>query len=135
MPSDMELKTLKRSGVTTLILSCLLCGLAAAQYRFGNRAIGRGGPQNSALFLKPGFPAGTTPNENRSSVLRVRQARPGLFNVNSLGADQGLEKTSILSIVQDRAGLLWLGTSNGVYKYDGYTSLPTGARLPGRRRC
>jgi two-component system sensor histidine kinase ChiS len=120
MPSDTELKIHRRSVLATLVLSCLFCGLAAAQYRFGNRAIGYGLPQNSEISPKSNLPAETKPNEDRSGALRVGLARPGLFKVNPLGADQGLEKTSILSIVQDRTGLLWLATSNGVYKYDGY---------------
>src|SRR5436190_12363107 len=42
------------------------------------------------------------------------------LSFEELGADQGLAKSRVYSIQQDRDGFLWLGTSNGVYKYDGY---------------
>ncbi len=35
------------------------------------------------------------------------------------GQEQGLESPDVVSIAQDRAGFLWLGTQNGIYRYDG----------------
>ena len=33
----------------------------------------------------------------------------------------GLPEDAVLTMLQDRQGLLWLGTQNGLVKYDGYT--------------
>ncbi|TYA84177.1 two-component regulator propeller domain-containing protein [Seonamhaeicola marinus] len=33
--------------------------------------------------------------------------------------DKGLTQNTILDVVQDRDGFLWIGTANGLYKYDG----------------
>ena len=37
-----------------------------------------------------------------------------------ISVDQGLSQSSISSIFQDRAGLMWFGTDDGLNKYDGY---------------
>ena len=39
---------------------------------------------------------------------------------SSYGVDDGLPQSSIWSIVQDKNGFLWLGTSDGVCRFDGY---------------
>jgi ligand-binding sensor domain-containing protein len=39
-----------------------------------------------------------------------------------LSAKQGLPKTAINTIVQDKEGFMWFGTDNGLYKYDGHTT-------------
>ena len=38
----------------------------------------------------------------------------------SIGVDQEFSSSSILEIIQDKKGFLWLGTGNGLYRYDGY---------------
>jgi len=40
-----------------------------------------------------------------------------------LGANEGLMHNSITTILQDAKGFMWFGTSNGLYKYDGYQFL------------
>src|ERR1700674_5660442 len=35
------------------------------------------------------------------------------------GPDQGLDNLSLRTILQDQTGFLWVGTSNGLFRYDG----------------
>jgi len=59
------------------------------------------------------------------------------FNDYVLGnwsTEQGLPQISILSITQDRDGFLWVGTQNGITRFDGnhfvnYESTPDGTKL------
>jgi ligand-binding sensor domain-containing protein/serine phosphatase RsbU (regulator of sigma subunit) len=37
-----------------------------------------------------------------------------------LGRDQGLSESSVTALVQDKRGFLWVGTQNGLNRYDGY---------------
>lgn len=38
-----------------------------------------------------------------------------------IGLEQGLSQSSVYAIAQDAKGLLWIGTQDGINKYDGYT--------------
>ncbi|MVM34277.1 hypothetical protein GO755_29875 [Spirosoma sp. HMF4905] len=56
-------------------------------------------------------------------ILSVRswgQVRSGELQVDRLSAKNGLSHNSILCIWQDTDGFLWLGTKDGLNKYDGY---------------
>jgi len=35
--------------------------------------------------------------------------------------EEGLANATVTSILQDRKGFLWVGTNEGLYKYDGYS--------------
>ena len=39
---------------------------------------------------------------------------------NRLSIEQGLSQSAVQSITQDREGFIWLGTQQGLNRYDGY---------------
>jgi diguanylate cyclase (GGDEF)-like protein/PAS domain S-box-containing protein len=45
---------------------------------------------------------------------------PRTLRFDTLGVEQGLPQESVLAMVQDREGFLWLGTQAGLVHYDGY---------------
>src|SRR5664280_38982 len=51
-----------------------------------------------------------------------------------ISVQQGLQDHSINSIMQDRNGLIWIGSNNGIYKYDGY-DFSFFKDLPGCKNC
>lgn len=51
-------------------------------------------------------------------VTGVAQAQPVLFN--RLNVSDGLSQGSVLAILQDSNGFVWLGTREGLNRYDGY---------------
>ncbi len=42
------------------------------------------------------------------------------YNFQTFGYDDGLKNLAVERIVQDKEGFLWVGTQNGLYRYDGY---------------
>jgi len=44
---------------------------------------------------------------------------PGSFSFTSYGPRQGLRNLAVRSLVQDSVGYLWVGTEDGLYRYDG----------------
>lgn len=52
----------------------------------------------------------------------------------SISVQQGLSDRSVNCIIQDHLGFIWIGGSNGLYRYDGYSFL-TYRDLPGCRSC
>ncbi len=41
------------------------------------------------------------------------------YNFKFYGEEEGLENLAVQVLLQDRAGFLWVGTQNGLYRYDG----------------
>ncbi|MFL6659134.1 MAG: diguanylate cyclase [Massilia sp.] len=44
----------------------------------------------------------------------------GRFSYRSYGAELGLANVAVLQLLQDRQGFLWVGTEDGLFRYDGY---------------
>jgi len=51
--------------------------------------------------------------------VRVASAQNLIFE--HLSYEQGLSESNVTAILQDKQGFLWVGTSNGLNRYDGYT--------------
>ncbi len=41
------------------------------------------------------------------------------YNFKFYGEDEGLQNLAVQVVLQDRSGFLWVGTQNGLYRYDG----------------
>ena len=57
---------------------------------------------------------------------KVTQSEPppnlsGALRFESLGLEDGLSQSTILAILQDQFGFLWIGTEDGLNRYNGYT--------------
>ena len=57
------------------------------------------------------------------------------YNFKFYGEEEGLQNLAIQVVLQDRAGFLWVGTQNGLYRYDGnrFTAFGKNEGLPGAR--
>ncbi len=57
------------------------------------------------------------------------------YNFKFYGEDEGLRNLVVQIVVQDRAGFLWTGTQNGLYRYDGtrFTTVFQEEGLPATR--
>ena len=58
-----------------------------------------------------------------SATLILTPAGAGDLRFDRISLEQGLSQSTVNSIVQDRAGFLWLGTQDGLNRYDGYDFL------------
>src|SRR5437868_7608195 len=63
------------------------------------------------------------------------QARAQRYTFKFYGEDEGLKNLAVQAVLQDRAGFLWAGTQNGLYRYDGnhFTAYTAAEGLPGIR--
>ncbi len=43
------------------------------------------------------------------------------YSFDKITSSQGLSQSTVLSIIQDHKGFMWLGTMDGLNRYDGYT--------------
>ena len=41
------------------------------------------------------------------------------YNFKFYGEEEGLQNLAVQVVLQDRAGFLWAGTQNGLFRYDG----------------
>jgi len=66
--------------------------------------------------------AGTTPPGPVSwNVAQTDLTAPApSLRIERIGRNQGLSDSDVYGIVQDRSGLIWIGTENGLNLYDGY---------------
>ncbi len=57
------------------------------------------------------------------------------YNFKFYGEEEGLQNLAVHVVLQDRAGFLWVGTQNGLYRYDGSQFVGFGKNegLPGAR--
>lgn len=51
------------------------------------------------------------------------EGAPGRLKFTELGVNRGLEARVISALLVDREGFLWIGSRNGLYRYDGYEAL------------
>ena len=51
----------------------------------------------------------------------MRKIEGNVTRFERLGVEHGLSQGCVQSILQDRQGFLWIGTQDGLNKYDGYT--------------
>jgi ligand-binding sensor domain-containing protein/signal transduction histidine kinase len=54
------------------------------------------------------------------SVLADDPHRPQTLRFNRLGTDQGLSDATVEAVFQDHRGFIWVGTADGLNRYDGY---------------
>jgi signal transduction histidine kinase/ligand-binding sensor domain-containing protein/ActR/RegA family two-component response regulator len=57
------------------------------------------------------------------------------YNFKFYGEEEGLQNLAVQVVLQDRAGFLWVGTQNGLFRYDGsrFTSFGRADGLPAGR--
>ena len=57
------------------------------------------------------------------------------YNFKFYGEEEGLKNLAVQAVLQDRAGFLWVGTQDGLYRYDGnhFTAFTSRDGLPGTR--
>jgi len=53
------------------------------------------------------------------AVLSVSALYGQRYNFKFYGEEEGLQNLAVQVVIQDRAGFLWVGTQNGLYRYDG----------------
>src|SRR5271154_1346480 len=54
-----------------------------------------------------------------AAYLSVSVAYGQRYNFKFYGEEEGLQNLAVQVVLQDRAGFLWVGTQNGLYRYDG----------------
>lgn len=57
---------------------------------------------------------------NQPTTPRTSASTAQEYAFTRIGLEQGLSQSSVYAIIQDAKGFLWLGTQDGINKYDGY---------------
>jgi len=57
------------------------------------------------------------------TFLFINQNINSQWRLNQISGEEGLSQNTIRSIIQDKNGYIWIGTYNGINKYDGYDML------------
>ncbi len=55
-----------------------------------------------------------------NNIDEINNIETPYFQFKHIGVEEGLHQKTIYSILQDRRGYLWLGTNEGLVRYDGY---------------
>src|SRR5215471_13197356 len=68
-------------------------------------------------------------------LLATVSASAQRYNFKFYGEEEGLQNLAVQVVLQDRAGFLWVGTQNGLYRYDGnrFAAFGKADGLPGAR--
>src|SRR5215467_3490891 len=68
-------------------------------------------------------------------LLATVSASAQRYNFKFYGEEEGLQNLVVQVVLQDRAGFLWVGTQNGLFRYDGSRFVRFGRLegLPGAR--
>ena len=51
----------------------------------------------------------------------AQEAAPSEFRFEHISVDEGLSHSDAMTVTQDRAGFIWIGTNRGLNRYDGHT--------------
>lgn len=73
----------------------------------------------AALALAAAAPA---PQREARAPERPAQVFPGRSVFRTYGRDQGFPSSAIHTLAQDEDGFLWMGTENGLFRYDGHAT-------------
>src|ERR1700733_4352884 len=70
-----------------------------------------------------------------AAFLSVSVAYGQRYNFKFYGEEEGLQNLVVQVVLQDRAGFLWVGTQNGLFRYDGsrFTAFGRADGLPAGR--
>ncbi len=56
-----------------------------------------------------------------SPLLNIANSQAQILNIDHFTIENGLSQTSVNCLIQDSRGFLWIGTQDGLNKYDGYS--------------
>jgi ligand-binding sensor domain-containing protein/signal transduction histidine kinase len=79
---------------------------------------------NGLVPVNAPTPTSTTPTAIVPQKIAQEEPLPnmsGAIRFESLGLEDGLSQSTVLAILQDQFGFLWIGTEDGLNRYNGYT--------------
>jgi len=102
----------KRAHLTLSVGLAIFALLTTACGRLTPRSATEATPQ-------PAESTPTTTHETTGST-RPQPELPQAPKFTHITVDQGLSDQAVLAVLQDSAGFMWFGTTNGLNRYDGY---------------